>query len=64
MHPVSRLNIDTKGNDADYKKKIQDLQEEIKKLETELYRKVKAWQADLVKQVRNMMGLENVQQQF
>jgi transposase len=40
-----------------YKKILRDLQCELKKLETELYKKLEAWQPDLVKRVRSVVGI-------
>jgi len=57
MHSVSRLDIDTKVIDAAYKKILRDLLAELKKLETELYKKLEAWQPALVKQVRSVVGI-------
>jgi transposase len=57
MHAINRLDIDTKVIEAAYKKILRDLQAELKKLETELYKKLEAWQPDLVKQVRSVVGI-------
>jgi transposase len=57
MHATGKLEIDTKVISAAYKKILRDLQAELKKLETELYRKLEAWQPVLVKQVKSVVGI-------
>ena len=57
MHSLKRLDIDTKVISSAYKKVLRDLQEELKKLEAELYIKLEAWQPTLVKQVRSVVGI-------
>ena len=57
MHALSRLDIDTKVIGMAYKKILRDLQAELKKFETELYKKLEAWQPELVKQVRSVVGI-------
>lgn len=57
VHSLKRLDIDTKVIASAYKKILKDLQEELKKLEVELYEKLEAWQPTLVKQVRSVVGI-------
>lgn len=57
MHAIGKLEIDTKVINAAYKKILRDLQAELKKLETELYKKLEAWQPEMVKQVRSVVGI-------
>jgi transposase len=57
MHAVNKLEIDTKAISATYRKLLRELQTELKKLETELYKKLEAWQPEMVKQVRSVVGI-------
>lgn len=57
LHALSRLDIDSKVIVAGYKKILRDLQSELKKFETELYKKLEAWQPAMVKQVRSVVGI-------
>lgn len=57
LHSLSKLEIDSKVIVTGYKKILRDLQAELKKFEAELYRKLEAWQPDLVKQVRSVVGI-------
>lgn len=57
LHSLSKLDIDSKVIVTGYKKILRDLQAELKKFETELYRKLEAWQPALVKQVRSVVGI-------
>ena len=57
LHALSKLDIDSKVIVTGYKKILRDLQAELKKFETELYKKLEAWQPDLVKQVRSVVGI-------
>ncbi len=57
LHSLSKLEIDSKVIETGYKKILRDLQCELKKFETELYKKLEAWQPELVKQVRSVVGI-------
>ena len=57
LHSLSRLDIDNKIIIRGYKKILRDLQAELKIFEAELYKKLEAWQPDLVKQVRSVVGI-------
>lgn len=57
LHALSKLDIDSKVIVTGSKKILRDLQSELKKLETELYAKLEAWQPALVKQVRSVLGI-------
>lgn len=57
LHALSKLGIDSKVIVAGYKKILRDLQSELKKFETELYKKLEAWQPEIVKQVRSVTGI-------
>jgi transposase len=57
LHALSKLSIDSKVIVSGYKKILKDMQAELKKFETELYRKLEAWQPELVKQVRSVTGI-------
>ena len=57
MHAVGRLGIDTKVISIGYKRILRDLSAELKKLESELYKKLEAWQPEMVKQVRSVVGI-------
>jgi len=57
MHSLNKLEIDTKVISAAYKKILRDLAGELKKLEAELYKKLEAWQPEMVKQVRSVVGI-------
>lgn len=57
LHSLSKLDIDSKVIVTGYKKILRDLQAELKKFETELYKKLESWQPDLVKQVRSVVGI-------
>ncbi len=57
LHSLSRLDIDNKVIVTGYKKILRDLQAELKKFEAELYKKLEAWQPELVKQVRSVVGI-------
>lgn len=57
MHALCRLEIDTKVIKAAYSKILRDCQAELKKLEAELYKKLEAWQPDIVKRVRSVVGV-------
>lgn len=57
IHAVSKLEIDTKVITSTYKKILRELKAELKKLETELYKKLEAWQPAMVKQVRSVVGI-------
>lgn len=57
LHALSKLEIDSKVIVTGYKKILKDLQAELKKFETELYKKLESWQPDLVKQVRSVVGI-------
>jgi transposase len=57
LHALSKLEIDSKVIVAGYKKILRDLQAELKKFEAELYKKLEAWQPDMVKQVRSVVGI-------
>ena len=54
---LSKLDIDNKVIVTGYKKILEDLQGELKKFETELYKKLEAWQPRSVKQVRSVVGI-------
>jgi transposase len=57
LHSLSKLDIDSKVIVTGYKKILRDLQAELKKFEAELYKKLEAWQPELVKQVRSVVGI-------
>ena len=57
MHAVNKLEIDTKVISATYRRILRELQVELKKLETELYKKLESWQPAMVKQVRSVVGI-------
>jgi transposase len=57
LHSLSKLDIDSKVIVTGYKKILRDLQAELKKFETELYKKLETWQPALVKQVRSVVGI-------
>jgi transposase len=57
IHSLSKLEIDSKVIMSGYKKILRDLQAELKKFEVELYKKLSAWQPDLVKQVGSVVGI-------
>ena len=57
LHALARLNIDHKIVAAGYKKILQGFQAELKKFETELYKKLEAWQPDMIKRVRSVVGI-------
>lgn len=57
LHALSRLPIDSKVIVTGYKKILKDLQAELKKLEAELYKKLEAWQPEMVKRVRSVVGI-------
>ena len=57
LHALSKLEIDNKVIVAGYKKKLRDVQAELKTFETELFIKLEQWQPDLVKQVRSVVGI-------
>ena len=57
LHATGKLEIDTKVINAAYKKIFRELQVELKKLETELYKKLEAWQPEMVKQVKSVVGI-------
>ena len=57
LHSLSKLDIDNKVIVRGYKKILRDLQAELKLFEAELYKKLEAWQPDLVKQVRSVVGI-------
>jgi transposase len=57
LHSLSKLDIDSKVIVAGYKKILRDLQAELKKFETELYKKLEAWQPALLKRVRSVVGI-------
>ena len=57
LHALSKLEIDSKVITTGYKKILRDLQAELRKFETELYKKLGAWQPELVKQVRSVVGI-------
>ncbi len=57
LHALSRLEIDSKIIVTGYKKILRDLTVELKKFEAELYKKLEAWQPELVKQVRSVVGI-------
>ena len=57
LHSLSRLETDSKVIVTGYRKILRDLQAELKKFETELYKKLEAWQPELVKQVRSVVGI-------
>jgi len=57
IHALSRLAIDSKVILVGYKKILRDLHAELKNLETELYKKLQAWQPALVQQVRSVVGI-------
>ncbi len=57
LHALSKLEIDNKIIVTGYKKILKDLQAELKKFETELYKKLEAWQPALVKHVRSVVGI-------
>ena len=57
LHALSKLEIDTRVIVTGYKKILRNLQAELKKFETELYKKLEAWQRELVKQVRSVVGI-------
>jgi transposase len=57
LHSLSKLEIDNKVIVSGYKKILRDLQGELKKFEVELYKKLAAWQPDLVKQVGSVVGI-------
>jgi len=57
LHSLSRLDIDNKVIVTGYKKILRNLQAELKKFEAELYKKLEAWQPELVKQVRSVVGI-------
>ena len=57
LHSLSKLDIDSKVIVTGYKKILRNLQAELKKFEAELYKKLEAWQPELVKQVRSVVGI-------
>ena len=57
LHSLSRLDIDNRVIVTGYKKILRDLQAELKKFEAELYKKLEAWQPELVKQVKSVVGI-------
>ena len=57
LHSLSKLDIDSQVIVRGYKKILRDLQAELKKFETELYKKLEVWQPSLVKQVRSVVGI-------
>lgn len=57
LHALSKLDIDTKVIVCGYKKILKDLQAELKKFETELYKKLVLWHPEVVKQVRSVVGI-------
>ena len=57
LHSLSKLDIDKKVIVTGYKKIIRDLKAELKKFEVELYKKLEAWQPELLKQVRSVVGI-------
>lgn len=57
LHASGKLEIDTKVIHAAYKTILRGLQVELKKLETELYKKLEAWQPEMVKQVKSVVGI-------
>ena len=57
LHALSRLEIDSKVIVIGYKKILRELKAELKKFETELYKKLEAWQPSLVKQVGSVVGI-------
>jgi transposase len=57
LHALSKLAINSKVIVVGYKKILRDLQAELKKFETELYKKLEAWQPEIVKQVRSVTGI-------
>jgi len=57
LHSLYKLDIDNKIIVKGYKKILRDLQAELKLFEAELYKKLEAWQPDLVKQVRSVVGI-------
>lgn len=57
LHALSRLQIDSKVIVSGYKKILKELQAELKKFEAELYKKLEAWQPQMVAQVRSVVGI-------
>lgn len=57
LHALSKLEIDNKVIVTVYKKILVELQAALKKFEAELYKKLEAWQPQLVKQVRSVVGI-------
>jgi transposase len=57
LHALSKLEIDNKVIITGYAKVLKALQVELKKFETELYKKLVEWQPDLVKLVRSVVGI-------
>ena len=57
IHSLSKLEVDSKVIMSGYKKILRDLQAELKKFEVVLYKKLSAWQPDLVKQVGSVVGI-------
>lgn len=57
LHSLSKLDIDKKVIVTGYKKIVRDLKAELKKFEVELYKKLEAWQPELLKQVRSVVGI-------
>ena len=57
LHSLSKLEIDARVIVTGYKKILRNLQAELKKFETELYKKLEAWHPELVKQVRSVVGI-------
>lgn len=57
LHALTKLDIETKVIITGYKKILKDLQGELKKFETELYKKLAEWQPEVVKQVRSVVGI-------
>ena len=57
LHALSKLEIDNKVIVTGYKKLLVELQAALKKFEAELYKKLEAWQPELVKQVRSVVGI-------
>ena len=57
LHSLSKLDINNKIIVTGYKRILRNLQAELKKFEVELYKKLEAWQPELVKQVRSVVGI-------
>lgn len=57
IYAIKKLNIDSPVVIKSYKNIIKNLKAELKKLETELDKKLKLWQPDLVKKVQSVKGI-------